>query len=589
MSWLSVSVRSSSASLPELDVSEEDDSVCSALPTPLPSTPPSLADRWDWNHPMGDPFAHTSGPLPHSTDSASSTPTSSSSSSASSSSSLRPNFARAYERTMGLPVKVLQPHFELPRNASVQLLPHAPAKLGPVVHDPRVQPLQPPQGRAAVSVRSAPLSSPNSASSLSSGSSSAALYSAQPSPFATGRSFSSQAAFSSVFSVPLPSPLTSPTLLQSALTSPSSLPFAPYSSVFASMDNVAHAVHAQTLSHVPAASSSFNHHFLSPPLSAQPPPTHSRHPAHQPHADSVHFASPSCSTHLHVPLPRPRSSPAPTTGAVFAFPYESDADEEDQLLLLSEEAQRVKHERGWTAPSFITASPAPVTNSSSAASSSDYSSASSTPTPSSRSMAGRPSSAMGSTRPCLLCGLVLEHDLEHVQHMLYVHSVYHCVVCGHGCASHAEHDAHLLSHNPSRHPFACTLCGKGFTKKYNMSIHSQSHHSLKRHQCPVCAHRYSQKSYLRLHMRVHSGDKPYECRYRCGKRFGMKSDVKKHERVHSGEKPYTCKDCNRGFNHSSNYNRHIRKRAGKCTKDAAAADGGAELVKIEQVEQPHQQ
>ena len=145
-----------------------------------------------------------------------------------------------------------------------------------------------------------------------------------------------------------------------------------------------------------------------------------------------------------------------------------------------------------------------------------------------------------------MCGLQLEHDLDHVKHMQYTHGLYHCVVCAHQCAAYAEHEYHLQSHNPAGHPFACTLCGKGFTKKYNMSIHVQSHHSLKRHQCPICSHRYSQKSYLRLHMRTHSGDKPYECKYRCGKRFGMKSDVKKHERVHSGEKPYTCQQCGRG-------------------------------------------
>jgi len=48
----------------------------------------------------------------------------------------------------------------------------------------------------------------------------------------------------------------------------------------------------------------------------------------------------------------------------------------------------------------------------------------------------------------------------------------------------------------------------------------------------------------------------------------MKSDVKKHERVHSGDTPYVCIDCGRGFNHSSNYNRHVRKRLGKCGKEA---------------------
>ena len=182
----------------------------------------------------------------------------------------------------------------------------------------------------------------------------------------------------------------------------------------------------------------------------------------------------------------------------------------------------------------------------------------------------RPGGAMGSIRPCGLCGVSLQHDFDEVQHALYVHSRHLCTLCRHQSESFPAHSAHLCSHNPQRLPFSCSLCGKGFSKKFNMSTHFASHSALKRHECPICHQLYSQKSYLRLHMRTHSGVKPYKCDWPgCGKAFGMRSDVKKHRRVHSGEKPYTCRQCGRSFNHSSNYNRHRRKRTQHCSPDSA--------------------
>ncbi|GAV27997.1 hypothetical protein PMKS-001465 [Pichia membranifaciens] len=66
--------------------------------------------------------------------------------------------------------------------------------------------------------------------------------------------------------------------------------------------------------------------------------------------------------------------------------------------------------------------------------------------------------------------------------------------------------------------YVCDICGKDFTRPYN----------------------------LKSHLRTHTNERPYACR-KCGKRFARQHDRKRHEDLHSGEKRFQCRGTLEGL------------------------------------------
>ena len=52
------------------------------------------------------------------------------------------------------------------------------------------------------------------------------------------------------------------------------------------------------------------------------------------------------------------------------------------------------------------------------------------------------------------------------------------------------------------------------------------------HDCSVCGKTFSKKYNMMVHMRIHTGECPFECSV-CGKRFNQKSSLKSHLKVHA--------------------------------------------------------
>ncbi|XP_019740012.1 oocyte zinc finger protein XlCOF28-like, partial [Hippocampus comes] len=126
-----------------------------------------------------------------------------------------------------------------------------------------------------------------------------------------------------------------------------------------------------------------------------------------------------------------------------------------------------------------------------------------------------------------------------------------CVKC-----SHFDRKSLLKAHT-GENPYACSVCGKIFSRQTHLTNHTRTHTGDKPFVCPVCAQRFTTKANLKRHARMHDGEKPFTCSL-CGKSFTQKGDLRIHMRTHTGEKPFVCPVCGTRFTMNKNRTRHMR-------------------------------
>lgn len=81
-------------------------------------------------------------------------------------------------------------------------------------------------------------------------------------------------------------------------------------------------------------------------------------------------------------------------------------------------------------------------------------------------------------------------------------------------------------------------------------------------KCPVCGRTFSRKYNLNSHMKSHSTERPLACDS-CPKRFSRKSDLKRHMKGHSGEKNHVCGGCQSRFIRAHELKSHQKTARGQ--------------------------
>eukprot|EP00180_Rhodochaete_pulchella_P002671 Plantae.Rhodophyta-Rhodochaete_pulchella.ctg4140.p1 GENE.Plantae.Rhodophyta-Rhodochaete_pulchella.ctg4140~~Plantae.Rhodophyta-Rhodochaete_pulchella.ctg4140.p1 ORF type:complete len:440 (-),score=-0.45 Plantae.Rhodophyta-Rhodochaete_pulchella.ctg4140:556-1875(-) len=79
--------------------------------------------------------------------------------------------------------------------------------------------------------------------------------------------------------------------------------------------------------------------------------------------------------------------------------------------------------------------------------------------------------------------------------------------------------------------FECSFCGRGFSRRHNMTRHINTVHAgQRRFECPICHLRFQFRQHMLVHMDSMHLNRIYPCEL-CGATFNTKSNLVRHKRV----------------------------------------------------------
>ena len=111
-----------------------------------------------------------------------------------------------------------------------------------------------------------------------------------------------------------------------------------------------------------------------------------------------------------------------------------------------------------------------------------------------------------------------------------------------------------------REQFQCDLCGKEFTRSFDLKRHASSVHAKKKnYTCDICNKVYIRKSHLTEHVEISHIERKrkFKC-HSCERQFSLKISLNFHiKTIHNSNKDYTCGTCSKEFSVKKNLMEHL--------------------------------
>ena len=170
---------------------------------------------------------------------------------------------------------------------------------------------------------------------------------------------------------------------------------------------------------------------------------------------------------------------------------------------------------------------------------------------------------------------------------VFVSRSFNCTVCGRGFKRKYHLERHMLSHSDFK-PFTCELCGQGYKRKEKLDRHSLKHGNMS-FACPSCPHLMNSQQELHRHMVLHMKQEPgavtfaravagapplgsstpstskedrisllpFTCDV-CDKVFTKRDHLTRHKNTHTDIRAFKCHVCDLTFKRKDKLTSHLK-------------------------------